>query len=190
MQLNAPFRLIAPPDVAPPSPDVVAQPILTFETLIEPQEVIWVPTDPNNPSTVLELKLRQDFPGYNLNTLRKLFLQYLTIDRDPAKSYRVAVQMAYDTELACVTRGFAPPVDLVLSVVVDTRRRYLDIDNDLKTTRFLFGAAIQEAVAAKLLTPPYATLIQGRMQSSFVKTRVNAVATLLVIVAAQQVFNV
>jgi hypothetical protein len=190
MQLNAPFRLIASPDVAPPSPDVIAQPIVTFETLIQPQEVVWVPTDPNNPSTVLELKLRQDFPGYNLNTLRKLFLQYLTSDRDPIKSYRVAVQMAYDTELACVMRGFAPPVALVLSVVVDTRRRYLDVDNDLKTTRFLFGAAVQEAVAAKLLTPPYATLIQGRMQSVFVKTRVNAVATLLVIVAAQQVFNV
>lgn len=190
MQLNAPFRLIAPPDVAPPSPDVVAQPIVTFETLIQPQEVVWVPTDPNNPSTVLELKLRQDFPGYNLNTLRKLFLQYLTSDRDPIKSYRVAVQMAYDTELACVTRGFAPPVVLVLSVVIDTRRRYLDVDNDLKTARFLFTVAIQEALAAKLLTPPYATLIQSRLQSPFVKTRINALATLLVVVAAQQVFNV
>ena len=131
MQLNAPFRLIAPPDVVPPTPDLIVQPVTTFETLIEPQEVIWIPTDPNNPSTVLELKLRQDFPGYNLNTLRKLFLQFLTTDRDPYKSYRVAVQMAYDTELACVTRGYTPPTDLVLSVVVDTRRRYLDIDNDL-----------------------------------------------------------
>ena len=136
-------------------------------------------------STPLESHLQQPFSDPSLEKLRTRLLYTLTTNHDIVKSARVALQMAFETEIGTVlTKLMTTPIaSSVVNSNVCQRRHFLAIDADMQNNAYL----IQPSLDALLKLPnpvpsSYVSLLQRYLASNYARYRVCALASLLVLV--------
>jgi hypothetical protein len=132
--------------------------------------------------TVLETRLASPFLDYPLEQLRARFLFAVTSNHDNIKSARVAVQMAFDTEIGAIVRKLAMALPSTLAEVIDTRQRFLDVDVSLRQNRFLVEPALA-SLSALFIPVPYVNLLRRHLGSDYPRYRVCGVAALLCLAA-------
>ena len=146
----------------------------------------WDPTDPAklaaSPITVIETKIGKPLPTLSLDTLRRYFLQSVVSDRDSLKGARVTVQLGFVTTLQVLLSSVLVPPNVVESNVC-TRRKYMDIDKDMKARNYLYDNAVTDAIARGVISATYGRTISNDLNGSSPRTRVAAIAVLLILSA-------
>lgn len=132
--------------------------------------------------TSLDVLLVRPLSDYALEQLRRRFLHSVTTTRDVATGASVAVQMAHGTEVRAVLAKLGAPAPGLLTTLIPSRRRFLDVDADLQATRFLLEPALDGLTPAVPLG--YVSLFRRHLASDYPRYRVCAVAALLCAAAA------
>lgn len=133
--------------------------------------------------TPLETALLKPLAPYVIEQLRTRFLFSVVSNRNPTEGAIVASQMAYETEIGVVLTKVITPSPSVPGRVITSRRRFLDVDNDLRANKFLIEPALDDFQG--LGTPePYVGLIRRHLGSNYSRHRMCAVAALLSFAAA------
>lgn len=126
-----------------------------------------------------EQALLRPLPSFPLEQLRRRFLYAATTNHDLVKSARATLQMAFDTEVgAALEKVISFPPDALTSNVCQ-RRRFLDVDADLRSFSFLLPPALDSAEKAGFLPQPYVNLLKLHLGSPYPRYRVAATAALL-----------
>jgi hypothetical protein len=126
--------------------------------------------------TAFELKLLEPMATYPLELLRQRFMHVLTTTHDPVKSARVLFQMAFETELNTILiKQLLLPVSVPESKVCE-RRRFLDIDQDMKLQRYLVGPALDSMETIQAIPLPYVDFLRRYMNSAYPKYRMCTLA--------------
>lgn len=133
---------------------------------------------------ILEARLQLPFSQYALEQLRTRFLFFLTSDHDVPTSAKVAVQMAFSTEIKATLVKLATPLPSVLATVYSTRRRFLDVDVDMRKFSFLVEPALTDLNNLKV-PDPYVNLLRRHLGSDYPRYRIAGVAALLCLAATQ-----
>lgn len=168
----------------------VVETSLTYEDPFGPQSIAFTFTFTvvENPAcwagtlSAFEKLLLVPQPNYAVEQLRQRFLYSVTSTHDSTKSARVVAQMAFETEIQAI---LAKLIDLspdVLASNVCERRRYIDVDVDMKTFGFLVNPAI--SAMSTLLPDPYIGLLRKHAFLPYAKYRMSALAALLCAAAA------
>lgn len=132
----------------------------------------------------IEARLVEPFDNYALEQLRTRFLFSAVSTHLPADGAKVAVQMSFDTEVGKVLVKLTTVSPSVLKTTVATRRRFLEVDNDLRAYKFLLQPAL-DALSELLVPVPYVNFLSRHMSSSYPRYRVSATATLLCLAAVK-----
>lgn len=131
-----------------------------------------------------EWRLLQPFPTYALEELRRRFLFVVTTTHELRKSARVVLQMAFETEAGTVlTKLFTPPAGFEQSNVCE-RRRYLDVDYDIRLQSFLITPALREVMQVPNIPTSYVDFLIKYMSSDYPRYRMSAIAAMLCMVKA------
>ena len=128
--------------------------------------------------SALETKIYSPFANSELNSFREIFLQALTNPREPKRATRVAIQLTQGTELSVLLTGI-PILQDVLESNMCTRRRYFDIDAEMKA----YSVPLDTAIRLKVLSPAYAAILDAKLKSPAPRIRVCAMAIFLVLCA-------
>lgn len=131
----------------------------------------------------LESALAQPLVPYSIEQLRARFLFSVVSNRDPADAVIVVAQMAFDTEIGVILTKVITPSPSVPGTVVTSRRRFLDVDKDLRANRFLIEPALDD-LASLNLPEPYIGLLRRHLASDYPRYRVCATAATLSFAAA------
>lgn len=137
----------------------------------------------SGPSTAFETKLLQPLGNYALEQLRQRFLFSLTAPADMTKSARVAFQMAFETEIGAVLAKMIPLPASVMGSNVCERRRFGDVDKDMRLHRFLVGPALDALEETPDMPAPYMDLIRRYATADYPRYRVCALAAALCLAA-------
>jgi hypothetical protein len=134
--------------------------------------------------SAFELRMAAPLPSYALEALRQRFLFVVVSNHSPKKGARVVLQMATETELrVALLKMLDLAVDVVDSNVCE-RRRYIDVDYDMKLMRFLIGPALDELAATPLVPSQYVDLIRRYVASDYPRYRMGAIAAALCLATA------
>lgn len=131
-----------------------------------------------------EVRLTTPITGYALEQLRTRFLYSVTTKHDVVTSALVTVQMSFETELRAVLVKLTRPAPSTLVTVYPTRRRFLDVDNDMRSNKFLVEPAL-DALTSLLVPDPYINLFRRHLNSDYPRYRVCALAAVLTLAASQ-----
>lgn len=149
---------------------------LSFSFDVESDPACW-----NGTPTYIEMKILRQLPHYAIEQLRTRFLHAITTNHDLRKGARALAQMAYETEIGAAIFKVVPvPAEIPMSNVCE-RRRYLDIDVDMKKYFFLLGPALQDLRDEGILPDSYVRLFETHLASPYARYRVCAMAALLLI---------
>lgn len=136
--------------------------------------------------TEFEIKLLQPMATYPLEQLRQRFLFALTYNHDLIKSARVLLQMAFEID----TRSFLNKlIDLPLEVPrskVCERRRFLEIDRDMRLQRYLIGPALESLATIPTIPVAYIDLVRRYAVSDYARYRTCALAAAICMAKAVQ----
>jgi len=132
----------------------------------------------------LEARLQLPFTQYALEQLRARALYFLTTDHDVSIGSKVAVQMAFSTEIKATLVKLATPTPSVIAAVYPTRRRFLDVDIDMRKFSFLVEPALTDLNGLKV-PDPYVNLLRRHLGSDYPRYRIAGVAALLCLAATQ-----
>ena len=146
----------------------------------------WNPSDPASlaasPVSLIEQYLALPLPTMTLDVLRRRFIQACATDRNPVRGARSVVQLPFDSELHVLLADVPVPIDVRESVVC-SRRRYIDIDTEMAQQAYTYPQAIEDAITLGVVSPAYADVILRKLEGRDPRTRMCAVATLLVLSA-------
>jgi len=136
--------------------------------------------------TEFEVLLLQPMATYPLEQLRQRFMFALTTNHDRIKGARVCLQMAFEID----TRSYLNKlIDLPLEVPqskVCERRRFLDIDKDMRLQRYLVGPAIESLATIPAIPVSYVELIRRYAMANYARYRTCALAAALCTAKAVQ----
>jgi len=136
------------------------------------------------PITPLETALATSFSDEALEALRARFLYAVTSDHIVAASVRAAVQMAYETELSAALSKRIALYPGIADELVATRRKFLAIDQDMASFRFLSAPALTAALTLDILPGSYMRFLEGYIQAPDPRYRMCGLAVLLCYAAA------
>lgn len=131
----------------------------------------------------LEAALARPLAPYGTEQLRLRFLFTVVTSRSPAEGVLVATQMSQETEAGVILAKVIRPSPSVPGTVVASRRRFLDVDVDLRVNRFLIEPAL-DGLSSLGAPDPYVGLIRRHLAADYARYRVCAVAVLLSLAAA------
>lgn len=134
--------------------------------------------------TPVEARLSAALPAYALECLRQRMLHVATTARSPRKGARVLLQMTGETELRAIVAKMVPLPPGIAASIVCERRRFVEIDADMRPTRFLVGPALVDLEGIREIPPAYVDLLRRYASSRSPRHRVCALATTLVLAAA------
>lgn len=144
----------------------------TFSFTIEAESLCWSGVGP----TSFELRMAKAFSIYALEQLRVRLFHASTTTHDTVKSVRAVFQMAYETEIgAAITKLVRIPPEVVASLVCE-RRRYLEIDADMKKYYFLIDPAFAAVNSIQMVPTEYLTLLKSHVTSAYARYRVCALS--------------
>jgi hypothetical protein len=131
----------------------------------------------------LEVALGRPLAPYGIEQLRTRFLFSVVGSRSAAEGAVVAAQMAFETEIGVILTKMTAPSPSVPGTVVASRRRFLDVDLDLRANRFLIEPALGDLLG--LGAPePYVGLLRRHLSGDYPRYRVCATAAVLSFAAA------
>lgn len=130
-------------------------------------------------NTAFETLLLSPFQTASLEQLRAMTLQFSVSQVAANKAARAVLQMAFETELSAVIADYVPTSDDVIQSLLCTRRKYLDIDQDLKSVAFLIDPALQALKSAGVLPDEYLRLFNSHINNTQPKYRVCAICALV-----------
>jgi hypothetical protein len=110
---------------------------------------------PSIPISPLEQALLVPFTNPALEELRSRFLHVVTSDRNSSAAVRAVVQMAYETELSAALSQTIAQVPGIAEAWISTRRRFLEIDNDMAPFNYLYDPALDAVEALAILPSSY-----------------------------------
>jgi hypothetical protein len=131
----------------------------------------------------LEAALARPLAAYGIEQLRTRFLFSVVSSRSPAEGAIVTAQMSLETEIGVILTKVISPSPSVPGTVISTRRRFLDVDKDLRSNRFLIEPALDDLLALRA-PEPYVGLVRRHLASDYARYRVCATAALLSFAAA------
>lgn len=131
-----------------------------------------------------ELKLLQPLPLYAVEQLRTRFLHVVTSSREPTKNARAILQMAFDTEVGTTLAKLITLAPDVRSSRVFERRRFLEIDADMRMFKFLWAPALDALREQGSIPSNYVDLLERHYEAAYPRYRVAAIAALLCITAS------
>lgn len=131
----------------------------------------------------LEAALARPLAPYGIEQLRARFLFSVVDSRSAAEGALVAAQMAFETEIGVILTKMIAPSPSVPGTVVESRRRFLDVDRDLRANRFLIEPALDDLLGLRA-PEPYVGLIRRHLSVDYPRYRVCATAALLSLAAA------
>lgn len=133
-----------------------------------------------------EVSLLQPMANYPLEQLRQRFMFALTTNHDLVKSARVLFQMAFETEINTIlVKLIALPASVPESMVCE-RRRFLDVDNDMRLQRYLVGPAIDSMETVPGIPTPYVDFLRRYVNTSYARYRMCALAAAICLAKAVQ----
>lgn len=124
-----------------------------------------------------EEKLLLPSTDYAIDMLRQRFLFALTDDHFLTRSARVLVQTVLETEMKVLFTKLVTFAPNIADSHVCQRRRYLDIDADMKKFAFLLEPALV-ALAAHI-PESYVRLLRRYLASEYARYRVSATSALI-----------
>ena len=131
----------------------------------------------------LEIALGRPLAPYGIEQLRTRFLFSVVDSRSAVEGAVVAAQMAFETEIGVILTKMTAPSPSVPGTVVASRRRFLDVDLDLRANRFLIEPALGDLLG--LGAPePYVGLLRRHLSGDYPRYRVCATAAALSLAAA------
>lgn len=131
----------------------------------------------------LETALGRSFAPYGIEQLRTRFLFSVVNSRSATEGAVVAAQMAFETEIGVILTKMTAPSPSVPGTIVASRRRFLDVDFDLRSNRFLIEPALDDLHG--LGAPePYVGLLRRHLSGDYPRYRVCATAAVLSFAAA------
>lgn len=133
--------------------------------------------------TALEIVLGFSLVPYGLEQLRTRFLFSVVDSRSAREGALVAAQMAFETEIGVILTKMIAPSPSVSSTVVASRRRFLDVDMDLRANKFLVEPALDD-LRGLGAPDPYVGLLRRHLSSDYPRYRVCATAATLSFAAA------
>lgn len=138
----------------------------------------------NGAPSAFEEKLLLPLQDYALEQLRVRLMSLVVTPSQPAKAARAVLQMALETELrAVLTKLIEVAPDVETSNVCE-RRRYLQVDIDMRMHRYLVGPAFTALSEVPDVPPPYADLVRRYGRSAYPRYRVSALAATLCLATA------
>lgn len=159
-----------------------ASPALAATCVVDVDDVVstcWSGTP-----SAFELRMIQPIPSYALEALRQRFLFVVVSDHAPKFGVRAVLQMAVDTELrVALLKMFDLAADVVDSNVCQ-RRRYLDVDHDMRLMRFLVGPALDALAEVPGVPTQYVDLIRRYSTADYPRYRMSAIAAALCLATA------
>lgn len=132
----------------------------------------------------LEARLALPLKTYALEQLRTRFLYAVTTTHDVTTGAKVATQMSFQTEIRAILVKLTTPSPSTIAAVYPVRRRFLDVDVDIRSNKFLIEPALDD-LTPLLVPEPYVNLLRRYLGSDYPRYRVCAVAALLVLAASQ-----
>ena len=132
--------------------------------------------------SAFERQLLATLKSYPIEQLRLRTLYTVTTTHDYIQSARALLQMAFDTEAGAVLVKMINLSPDVLKTKVCPRRRYLDVDADLHSFKFLIEPAL--TALGEKVPSPYIDFLRRFLSSDYPRYRVSAVAALLCLAAA------
>src|SRR5678815_4074153 len=131
----------------------------------------------------LEIALDRPLTPYGIEQLRTRFLFSVVDSRNAAEGAVVAAQMAIETETGVNLTKMTAPSPSVPGTMVASRRRFLDVDLDLRANKFLIEPAFDDLLG--LGAPePYVGLLRRHLSGDYPRYRVCATAAVLSLAAA------
>jgi hypothetical protein len=128
--------------------------------------------------TALETQLASPLAPYALEQLRSRFLFFVVDTHDPAQGAFVAAQMAFETEIGAILTKIISASLSVAGTKVPSRRRFLDVDKDIRGYRFLVEPAL--SALEELRAPdPYVNLLRRHLGGDYPRYRMCAIAATL-----------
>jgi hypothetical protein len=135
-------------------------------------------------SSPFEMRLQHALSVYPIDQLRLRMLHTLTETHDTVQSARVMVQVVCETELRAVLTKVANVTSDVNASKVCSRRKYIDVDADLRRHNYLVGPAVSALRSLPNLPAPYVDLVTRYLGSHYAKYRVSALAAAVCLTAA------
>lgn len=133
--------------------------------------------------TALEVALERPLALYGIEQLRTRFLFSVVDSRSVKEGTVVSAQMAFETEIGVILVKMTVPSPSVPGTVVTSRRRFLDVDLDLRANRFLFEPALNDLHELGALEP-YVGFLRRHLAGDYPRYRVCATAAILSLAAA------
>lgn len=131
-----------------------------------------------------ERRLQDTLPSYAIDQLRLRLLFAVVDGHDLTKGARALLQMACETELrAVLVKVMTLTTDVLVSNVCE-RRKYVEIDADMRAHGYLVAPAIEELKELPAIPRPYVDLVSRYLDSHYPKYRVSALATTVCLAAA------
>lgn len=131
-----------------------------------------------------EMRLQNPLPMYAIDQLRLRLLFAVTDNHDITKGARALLQMACETELKTVLVKVMTLATDVLPSNVCGRRKYVEVDADLRQHSYLVAPAIDELKTLPTLPRQYVDLVTRYLESHYPKYRVSALAATVCLATA------
>lgn len=151
----------------------------TFTYTIQANPACW-----EGSLSPFESKLLQPLPLYAVEQLRTRFLHAVTTSREPTKNARAILQMAFDTEIGTPLAKLITVAPDVRASRVCERRRFLDIDTDMRMFKFLWAPALDALREQGSIPLRYIDLVERHFDAGYPRYRVAAIAALLCMAAS------
>lgn len=131
----------------------------------------------------LQARLQAPFSRYALEQLRARFLYTVTDTHAPEDSAAVTIQMAFETEVGTVLTKlvYVPNLLVPLSAfnTVASRRRFLDIDQDMRRQKYLVSPAADALAETPGIPVEYVQFFRRYLLSDYPRYRMSAIAGML-----------
>lgn len=134
--------------------------------------------------SAFEEKLLLPLKDYALEQLRARLLTLVVSPVLPVMAARAVLQMGLETELrAVLTKMIEVAPDVETSNVCE-RRRYLEVDIDMRAHHYLVGPAFNALAKVPDVPRPYADFVRRYGRSAYPRYRVSALAATLCLAVA------
>jgi hypothetical protein len=134
--------------------------------------------------SAFELKLLRPLPLYAVEQLRTRFLHAVTSSGEPTKTARSVLQIAFDTEIGTTLAKLITVAPDVRTSRICERRRFLEIDTDMRMFKFLWSPALDALRDQGSIPLPYIELLERHFEAGYPRYRVAAIAALLCMAAS------
>lgn len=133
----------------------------------------------NGTPSQFETRLLAPQPNYAIEQFRLRFLRVVVENAVPKKAARTVLQMALETEVAAVVTKLVDVMPDIQASVVCERRRYLEIDVDMRLHRYLIEPFLKEVSVLPEIPSPYVDLMRRYARSAYPRYRMSALAAAL-----------